>query len=121
MIGWKIYFAIIGLLLITGLMAALGTTFIPGVADSTTQYNLSDWLGFLILGVILFGVYSYISKKPILSPQTWKVFGSVMILFLGWMIVQSLMNTPGNQWLGKLVIPLPAAYVFYKLGWSSSK
>lgn len=118
MLGWKIYFGLIVIFLLGSLLAAIGSGLFLDSADKTVQYGLSDWLGILLLGFIAFGVYSYISKKVIFSKTVWKVLGSVLIILLGWTLLQTLQSTPLNQWASKFILPLPAMYIFYKLGWS---
>lgn len=114
----KIYFFIILIIFVYTLFGVLLGTFVPGISDDTLQYGLSDWLGLLLIGVLLFGTYSYVFKKITFSKQIWKVIGVFMILLLGVGLFQSIMGSPVNQWIAKLVLPLPAIYVFYKLGWS---
>lgn len=120
---WKIYFWVIAVFSVIGLI---------GLYGQLTIWSFSDWLEVATSIVALIGLFAYIYKKDILSSQFWKIF--FWIIVISWIFNIIYAFTPLEEtfplpsWLTSkavtnetdlligILISSPMVYAIYKLG-----
>jgi len=118
---WKLYFWILSVLVAIGLFAGVVLT---------NSYNAFDWVGLIISILSLFGLFTFVYKKPIFTAQVWKVIFWISIVldayylfyestpvkdFVPNFLRPNVSSSNAIETLIGVVLELPILYALYQL------
>lgn len=124
---WKIYFWVLLIL------SLIGIIFVYGTVDT---WNSGDWTDIIVSIIQLIGLYAFVYKKQVFAQIFWRIFFVITIISAGFYLIyfysalketlvlpeilQSRAYTSGQDVLIGLILAAPLIYALYQLGYKKS-